>query len=113
MVDSLGRGRVNAFYLGLTANAALRLFSAAFDLANSAVGAWPVVGLKAPVLCEVRFAFRSWRVRQHLLTSFLADESAIDTLVSTEIIANIVTASDLEKCLAGLDCRCMGGRGQT
>jgi hypothetical protein len=37
MVDSLGRGRVDAFYLGLTADAALGLFSSAFDLADSAV----------------------------------------------------------------------------
>lgn len=100
MVDPLGRRRVNAFYLSLTANAALRLLSAAFDLANSAVGAWPVVGLKAPVLCEVRFACRLWGKRQHPLTSFLADESAM-TLVSTEIIANIFTASDLKNVWLG------------
>ena len=55
MVDSLGRRRIDTFYLSLPTDVALRLLSAALDLANSAVGAWPVVGLKAPVLRNVRF----------------------------------------------------------
>lgn len=76
MVDSLGWGRINTFYLSLPADAALRLLSTAFDLSNSAVRAWPVVGLKAPVLCRVSFACL-WRIRAHPPTSFLADESAI------------------------------------
>lgn len=45
MVDSLGWGRIDTFYLSLPADAALRLLSATLDLSNSAVGAWPVVGL--------------------------------------------------------------------
>ena len=53
MVDSLGWGRVNTFYLSLAANAAFWLLSATLNLANSAVGAWPVVGLKAPVLRNI------------------------------------------------------------
>lgn len=77
MVDSLGWGRVNTFYLSLPADAAFGLLSAALDLANSAVGAWPVVGLEAPVLCRVRFAFCLWRIRKHPHTSFLALESAM------------------------------------
>lgn len=77
MVDSLGRGCINAFYLSLPADAALRLLSAALDLSNSAVGAWPVVGLQAPVLCKVSFFFCLWRIGAHPPTSFLADESAI------------------------------------
>jgi hypothetical protein len=54
MIDSLGRRRVNTFYLSLTANTAFRLLSATLDLANPAVGAWPVVGLEAPALRNVR-----------------------------------------------------------
>lgn len=76
MVDSLGWGRIDTFYLSLPADAAFRLFSAAFDLSNSAVGAWPVVGLKAPVLCKVS-SDCLWRIGAHPPTSFLADESAI------------------------------------
>lgn len=75
VVDSLGWGRINAFYLSLPADVAFRLLSAALDLSNSAVGAWPVVGLKAPVLCKVRLASCLWRIGVHPLTSFLADES--------------------------------------
>lgn len=77
VVDSLRRGCVDTVHLGLATDAAFWLLSATLDLADSAIGTWPVVGLQAPALLKVRFGSCHWKIRTHLLTSFLADESAM------------------------------------